>query len=204
MLLRERGQVLEVRTNQLRCTVEETRAILHEVMGTELPDDTIQEVTARTEGWLVGLQLLALSLQGRADPTTLLEETCGNQSYILDYLTQEVLRQQPQEVQTFLLSTCILERLTASLCDAVTEQDNSQQMLERLERANLFLTSLDNKRQWYRYHALFAEALYSQLEQTHADLVPLLHARASRWYAQHHQTTQAILHAFKAHEWHWA
>jgi LuxR family maltose regulon positive regulatory protein len=203
MLLRERGQVLEVRTNQLRCTVGETRAFLYEAMGTELPDDTIQEVTARTEGWLVGLQLLALSLQGRADPTTLLEETCGNQHYILDFLTQEVLYRQSQEMQTFLLSTCILEQLTASLCDAVTEQSNSQQMLEQLERANLFLMSLDNEQQWYRYHALFAEALFSQLEQTDAHLVPILHARASRWYAQHHQTTPAIVHAFQACEWHW-
>ncbi len=203
-LLRERRQLLEVRTNQLRCTVEETRAFLHEAMGTQLPDDTIQEVTARTEGWLVSLQLLALSLQGRTDPAILLEETCGNQRYVLDFLTQEVLHQQPQEVQTFLLSTCILERLTASLCDAVTEQGNSQQMLEWLERANLFLTSLDNEQQWYRYHTLFAEALYSQLEQTNANLLLILHARASHWYAQHNQTTQAILHAFKAREWHWA
>src|SRR5262249_10331568 len=110
-------------------------------------------------------------------------------------------RQQPQEIQTFLLSTCILERLSASLCDALTEQDNSQQMLERLERANVFLTSLDNQRQWYRYHALFAEALSCQLERNYADLVPLLHARASHWYAQHHLMTAAILHAFQAHEW---
>jgi LuxR family maltose regulon positive regulatory protein len=169
-----------------------------------LPDETIQEVVTRTEGWLVGLQLLALSLQGQTDPTLLLEETSGDQSYILDYLTQEVLRRQPQEVQTFLLSTCLLERLTASLCDAVMGHSGSQQMLERLERTNLFLTSLDNKRQWYRYHALFAEALYSQLERTHSDLVPMLHARASRWYAQHHQTTAALLHAFQAKDWQWA
>ncbi len=202
--LRLRRQLLEVRTNQLRCTVGETKAFLREVMSTQLPDDTIQEVTARTEGWLVGLQLLALSWQGCTDPATLLEETSGNQRYILDYLTQEVLRQQPQDIQTFLLSTCLLERLTASLCDAVMEHSGSQQMLEQLERANLFLTSLDNKRQWYRYHALFAQALYSQLERTHSDLVPMLHVRASRWYAQHHQTTAAVLHAFQAKEWQWA
>ena len=202
--LRSRRQLLEVRTEQLRCTAEETKAFFHETMGSQLPDDTIQQVTTRTEGWLVGLQLLALSLQGRADPATLLEEASGNQRYILDFLTQEVLHQQTEELQTFLLSTCILERLTAPLCDAITGQNNSQQILEKLERANLFLTSLDNKRQWYRYHALFAEALYSQLERNHNDLVPILHARASRWYAQHHQTTAAILHAFKAKEWHWA
>lgn len=158
----------------------------------------------RTEGWLVGLQLLRFSLPAYSNPVALLEEVRGDQRYILDYLTQEVLRRQPQDMQRFLLSTCILERLTASLCDAVLVCSNSQQMLERLERANLFLTSLDNKRQWYRYHALFAEALYSQLEQNHADLVSVLHARASCWYAQHHQTTAAIVHAFKAKEWQWA
>jgi LuxR family maltose regulon positive regulatory protein len=202
--LRLRRQLLEVRVNQLRCSVEETKAFLHEAMGIVLPDETIQEVAARIEGWLVGLQLLALSLQERPDPTTLLEEASGNQRYILDFLTQEVLRQQPQDIQTFLLSTCIVERLTASLCDALTEQGNSQQMLQRLERANLFLTPLDNQRQWYRYHDLFAETLCYQLERTHAHLVPILHARASRWYAQHHQTIAAILHAFKAHDWQWA
>ncbi len=202
--LRSRRQLLEVRTEQLRCTAEETKALLREAMGIQLPDNTVQEVAARTEGWLVGLQLLALSLQGRADPTALIEETSGNQRYILDYLTEEVLHQQPQDIQTFLLSTCIVERFSASLCDTLTEQGSSQQMLEQLERANLFLTSLDNKREWYRYHALFAEALHYRLQQTHSDWVPLLHSRASRWYAEHGQATEAILHAFHAKEWQWA
>ncbi|HEX3642022.1 MAG TPA: LuxR family transcriptional regulator, partial [Ktedonobacteraceae bacterium] len=162
-LLRACKQALEVRTDQLRCTAEETRAFLHEVMGIHLPDETIQEVTTRTEGWLVGLQLLSLSFSAHPDPTTLLQEVSGDQRYILDYLTQVVLEQQPQEVQTFLLSTCILERLTFSLCDAVMEQTGSQHMLHHLEQANLFIVSLDSKRQWYRYHALFTEALYHQL-----------------------------------------
>ncbi len=220
-LLRERRQVLEVRTEQLRCTAEETKAFLHEVMGTQLPDETVQEVTARTEGWLVGLQLLGLSLPEQVDPLTLLEQVSGEQRYILDYLTEVVLQKQPPEVQRFLLCTCILERLSTSLCDAVMEMHSvpiqhlmmgermhfktgSQQMLEHLERANLFVVSLDDKRQWYRYHALFAQALHYQLEQRHADLVPILHMRASQWYAQHQQTTQAILHAFEAEEWQWA
>ncbi len=203
-LLRERRQVLEVRTEQLRCTTEETKAFLHEVMGTQLPDETVQEVTARTEGWLVGLRLLALSLPKQVEPLTLLQQVSGEHRYILDYLTEVVVHQQSQEVQRFLLCTSILEQLCASLCDAVMEQTKSQAMLEYLERANLFVVSLDDMRQWYRYHALFAEALHSQLEQIHRDLVPILHARASRWYAQHHQTTSAILHAFAAREWHWA
>ncbi|HEX3641414.1 MAG TPA: hypothetical protein VHV10_09000, partial [Ktedonobacteraceae bacterium] len=193
-----------VRTDQLRCTVEETGTFLEQVMGIQFPDETIQQVTVRTEGWLVGLQLLGLSLPERADPLTLLQEVCGQQRYILDYLTEVVLRRQPQEVQTFLLSTCMLERLTASLCDALTQHTDSQQMLQRLEQANLFVVALDSKRQWYRYHALFAEALRYQLEQTHADQVLILHHRASRWYAEHDQTTQAILHAFQAKEWQWA
>ena len=204
LLLRERRQVLEVRVEQLRCTAEETKAFLHKVMGTRLPDETIQEVTARTEGWLVGLRLLALSLPKQVEPLTLLQQVSGEHRYILDYLTEVVVQKQPAEVQRFLLCTSILQRLSASLCDAVMEQTGSQEMLKYLERANLFVVSLDNKRQWYRYHALFAEALRYQLEQRHADLMPVLHMRASRWYAQHQQTTQAILHAFEAKEWHWA
>ena len=204
LLLQVRGQALEVRTDQLRCTPEETKAFLQGVMGLSLPDETVQEVTTRMEGWLVGLQLLGLSLPGHADPTTLLEEVSGDQRYILDYLIEEVLQRQPQEMQTFLLSTSILEQLSASLCDAVMQQTGSQQMLQRLDQTNLFLVSLDNKRQWYRYHALFAEALHYRLEQMHADLIPILHHGASCWYAQQDQITQAVLHAFKAREWQWA
>src|SRR5207302_7464449 len=133
------------------------------------------------------------SLPERANPLSLLEEVSGDQCYILDYLTEEVLRRQPQEVQTFLLCTSILEQLNTSLCDAVMEQTGSQQMLQRLEQANLFVVSLDSKQEWYRYHALFAEALYYQLQQIHADLLPRLHSRASLWYAEHNQTTEAIL-----------
>src|SRR5262249_24319549 len=150
------------------------------------------------------LRLLGLSLPEQADPLTLLEQASGDQRYILDYLTEEVLGRQPQEVQRFLLCTCILEQLTASLCNGVMGQTDSQQMLQRLEQANLFVVSLDSKRECYRYHALFAQALCYRLEQTHADLLPSLHQRASLWYAQHGQTTQAILHAFDAREWAWA
>jgi LuxR family maltose regulon positive regulatory protein len=203
-LLRTRGQLLEIRTEQLRCTAEETKAFLQQVMALQLPDQILQEVRSRTEGWLVGLHLLALSLPEQVDPLTLLEQVSGEHRYILDYLTEVVLQQQPAEVQRFLLCTCILERLSASLCDAVMEQMGSQEMLQHLERANLFVVSLDSKRQWYRYHALFAEALHSRLERSFTDLVPTLYARASRWYAQHNQTPQAILHAFKAKEWQWA
>ncbi len=203
-LLRAQRRVWEIRLEQLRCTLEETRAFFQHVVGLQLPDQMLQEVAARTEGWLVGLQLLGLSLPEHVDPLTLLQQVSGEHRYILDYLTEVVLQKQPVEVQRFLLCTSILERLNASLCDAVMEQTGSQAMLGHLERANLFVVSLDSRRQWYRYHGLFAQALRYQLERRHADLVPVLHMRASQWYAQHQQTTQAILHAFEAKEWHWA
>jgi LuxR family maltose regulon positive regulatory protein len=203
-LLRTRGQLLEVRTDQLRCTTEETRAFFQQVVYLQLPDEMILQVTTRTEGWLVGLRLLGLSLPESTDPATLLEELGGDQRYILGYLTEEVLCKQPQDVQTFLLSTSILERLNASLCDAVMDQHGSQQILEWLEHANLFIVSLDSQQEWYRYHALFAEALHSQLEQTDGDRMPALHYRASLWYAEHRRTTQAILHALFAKKWLWA
>ncbi len=224
-LLRARGLMREIRTNQLRCTAEETKIFFQKVAGLQFPEETIQNVTTRTDGWMAGLQLLALSLPESANPATFLQEISGNQRYILDYLTEQVLRQQPQDVQKFLLFTCILDRLNASLCDAVLEQDGGQQMLAQLEQANLFLESLDSKREWYRYHALFAQALHTQLEQSYSELVPILHHRASLWYAQHSQgtttlpcecqtlscqgirsahhdrSTAAILHALKAHQW---
>lgn len=202
--LRASRQMLEVVTDQLRCTVEETKAFFDVVMGMQLSDETIQKVVVRTEGWLVGLHLLALSLPEHASPLELLDEVSGDQRYILDYLTEEVLQRQPQDIQTFLLSTCILERLTASLCDAVVERSGSQQILEWLNQANLFVVSLDAKHHWYRYHVLFAEALRYQLEHLHDELIPLLHYRASHWYANHGQTTEAIVHALSAHRWEWA
>ena len=203
-LLRAQQRAWEIRTDELRCTIEEIKAFFQHVVGISLPDQIIQEVTDRTEGWLVGLHLLGLSLPEHAHPATLLEEANGQQHFILDYLTQIVLCQQSQEIQTFLLSTCILERLSASLCDDVMQQTNSQQMLQRIMQANLFVVSLDNTRKWYRYHTLFAEALCYHLQQTHPDLVATLHHRASLWYAQHNQTTQAIVHAFHAQQWEWA
>jgi LuxR family maltose regulon positive regulatory protein len=204
-LLRAQRRAWEIRAEQLCCTTEETGAFFQRVVGLRLPGQILQEVKSRTEGWLVGLQLLALSLpEHGVDPLMLLQQVSGDYRYILDYLTEVVLHKQSPEVQRFLLCTSILERLSASLCDTVMEQTKSQAVLEYLERANLFVVALDSRRQWYRYHALFAQALSHQLEQNHADLVPILHDRASRWYAQHQQTTLAILHAFKAYQWQWA
>ncbi|HEY4389279.1 MAG TPA: AAA family ATPase, partial [Ktedonobacteraceae bacterium] len=157
--LRGRGSLYEVRTDALRCTQEEVMTFLEQVMGIVLAEKDAQNVMIRTEGWLAGLQLFGLSLQGNVDPEELLDQLSGNQRYIFDYLTDEVLGQQDQSVQTFLVQTSILEQLNASLCDAVTLRDDSQMMLKQLEQANLFVISLDPKRQWYRYHHLFVETL---------------------------------------------
>jgi LuxR family maltose regulon positive regulatory protein len=201
--LRARGEVLEVRTHQLRCTPEEVMAFFTQMMGHDLPADLIEEVTTRTEGWLAGLHLLGLSLQGHTDPATLRQEMHGSQRYILEYLLEEVLWGLAPSVQTFLLRTSILERLSAALCDALLEQTDSQQMLEELERANLFVVPLDGPRHWYRYHALFAQALRYRLEQTEGEALFALHRRASRWYARQGHLTEAIHHAISAGDWPW-
>ena len=137
-------------------------------MGLDLPPEAIATLERRTEGWIAGLQLAALSLQGRADISGFLTAFTGSHRYVLDYLSDEVLARQPAAVQQFLLHTSILERLSGPLCDAVTEQEGSQAMLEALDRANLFVVALDDERRWYRYHHLFAEVLRSHLQQTGA------------------------------------
>ncbi len=202
--LRGRGHLLEVRADQLRTTPGEAMAFLREVMHVDLTEHELAAVEKRTEGWLVGLQLVGLSLQGRPSFTSsrdLLEEISGQQGYILDYLTEEVLNHQEPAVQHFLLHTSILERLTAPLCDVVTGKADSQQMLETLERANLFLVPLDSQRHWYRYHALFAEALRSRLEQWKGEQMAALHLRASYWYAAHGSIGAAVEHALLAQDW---
>jgi LuxR family transcriptional regulator, maltose regulon positive regulatory protein len=203
-LLRARGHLLEVRTDQLRCTPDEVMAFLEKTARIQLSQDMVGEVATRTEGWLVGLQLLGLSLQGHADAGDLLEEVSGSQRYIFDYLIEEVFQSQSASAQTFLLHTSILKRLSAPLCDAILQQSGSQQMLEQLERANLFIVSLDTQRRWYRYHALFTEALRHRLEQTQPAFVPILHHRASQWYAQQGHLNEAISHAITAQQWQWA
>ena len=199
--LRVRDQVLEIRTDQLRGTPQEGAAFLREVMGIELTGSVLQGIMAHTEGWLAGLQLLGLSLQGRRDPNAVLNELRGSQRYTLDYLTEEVLEQQSVDVQAFLLRTSLLERLSAPLCDALLEQAGSQQMLEELERANLFIVALDAERRWYRYHALFAEALRYRLEQMHPEEVSGLYLRASEWYAGQGNIDEAVQYALQAQVW---
>jgi LuxR family maltose regulon positive regulatory protein len=193
--LRAQGQLTEVRTADLRFDAEEVSAFLQEAMGLDLPSEAIAALDRRTEGWIVGLQLAALSLQGRTDVSAFLAAFSGSHRYVLDYLSDEVLARQPTPVQQFLLHTSVLERLSGPLCDTVTEQEGSQAMLEALERANLFVVALDDERRWYRYHHLFAEVLRSHLQHIEPTLPPELHRRASTWYEQHGLPAEAVQHA---------
>ena len=193
--LRAQGQLCEVRAAELRFGTTEASAFLQAVMGLDLPVEAIATLERRTEGWIAGLQLAALSLQGRADVPAFLAAFTGSHRYVLDYLSDEVLVRQPAPVQQFLLHTSILERLSGPLCDAVTGQQRSQAMLEALERANLFVVALDDERGWYRYHYLFAQVLRSHLQQREPTLVPQLHRRASAWYEQHDLSVEAVQHA---------
>src|SRR5947208_2904628 len=152
--LRSKGQLVEIRSTDLRFTREESTSFLSQTIGVEFSTEDITALETRTEGWIAGLQLAALSLQGRQDITHFLQAFTGTHRFVVDYLTQEVLARQPADVQSFLLQTAILERLCGSLCEAVTGEPEGQAMLERLEEANLFLLPLDDERRWYRYHQL--------------------------------------------------
>jgi LuxR family maltose regulon positive regulatory protein len=196
--LRAGGRLAELRAADLRFGTAEASAFLQDVMGLDLPAEAIATLEQRTEGWIAGLQLAALSLQGRADVSAFLVAFTGSHRFVLDYLSEEVLARQPAAVQTFLLHTCILERLSGPLCDAVMGQEGSQAMLEALERANLFVVALDEERGWYRYHHLFAEVLRSHLQQAEPTLLPVLHRRASAWYEQHDLPVEAVQHALAA------
>ncbi|HEX4206066.1 MAG TPA: LuxR C-terminal-related transcriptional regulator [Ktedonobacteraceae bacterium] len=198
--LRARGQLTELRTADFQLSSSESETFLQAVMGLDLPSEAMLALERRTEGWVAGLQLAALSLRGRDDVSTFLAAFTGSHRFVLDYLSEEVLSRQPASVLLFLLHTCILERLCGSLCDAVTEQEDSQAMLETLERANLFVVPLDEERRWYRYHHLFAELLQSRLQQTQPALLAPLHRRASLWYEQHDQPMEAVHHTLAAHD----
>jgi LuxR family transcriptional regulator, maltose regulon positive regulatory protein len=198
--LRARHQLVELRADDLRFTFVEAATFLNNIMGFRLAEHDIAALETRTEGWIAGLQLAALSMQGRKDITGFISAFAGSHRYIVDYLTEEVLHQQSEQVRTFLLQTSILERLCGSLCDAVTGQSGSQAILEQLEQANLFLLPLDDERSWYRYHHLFAEALRFRLTQAQPDLLPILHQRASTWFEGHDLIPEAVNHAFAARD----
>jgi LuxR family maltose regulon positive regulatory protein len=200
--LRARGQLVEVRADELRFEISEVRAFLHTVMGLDLSSEVIASLAHRTEGWIAGLQLAALALQGKADVSDFVTAFRGSHRFVLDYLSSEVLSRQSAQVQDFLLRTSILNRLCGGLCEAVANQQeglaSGQAMLEALEQANLFVVPLDDERRWYRYHYLFAEVLQSHLQRTSPTLVSELHLRASAWYEQHGLLTEAVQHALAA------
>jgi LuxR family maltose regulon positive regulatory protein len=192
---RARGELVEIRATDLRFTPNEAAEYLAGTMGLALSERDVDALEARTEGWIAALQLAALSMRGRDDVASFIDSFAGDDRYVVDYLVDEVLARQADDVRSFLLRTSILDRLTAPLCDAVTERHDGQAMLERLDRANLFVQPLDDRRRWYRYHQLFADVLRSRLleEQPHAILE--LHRRAGAWLEAHGDRAEAIHHA---------
>jgi LuxR family transcriptional regulator, maltose regulon positive regulatory protein len=207
--LRARDQVTEVRERDLRFTAEEAAAFLTQTMGLQLPADDVAALEARTEGWIAGLQLAALSMRGRADVSGFIAAFTGSNRYVFDYLVEEVLARQSGDVQRFLLLTSILDRMTAPLCDALTGRDDGQTTLEALEQANLFIVPLDQSRTWYRYHHLFAQFLRGRLRQDPSRNLlagdgaidaATLHRRASEWYELHGLPAEAVEHALAARD----
>ncbi len=207
--LRARGYLTEVRAVDLRFTPSEAAAFLNQAMGLTLSAQDIAALETRTEGWIAGLQLAALSLQGHEDATGFIKSFTGSHHFVLDYLLEEVLGQQPERVQTFLLRTSILDRFCGPLCDAVVLDPSisGQATLEYLEHANLFIIPLDDERRWYRYHHLFADLLRQRLHQSTASSpgdegsgMAELHLRASLWYEDHGLSLEAFHHAAAAHD----
>jgi LuxR family transcriptional regulator, maltose regulon positive regulatory protein len=196
--MRARGELAEIRAAELRFTADEAAAYLNEMMGLRLTAQDVAALEGRTEGWIAALQLAALSMQGRDDVAGFIAGFAGDDRYVVDYLAEEVLARQPERVQAFLLQTSILGRLSGPLCDAVTGQDGGKAMLEALDRGNLFLVSLDDRRRWYRYHHLFADVLQARLLDEQPGQVPDLHRRASEWYEQNGEPSAAIGHALAA------
>jgi LuxR family maltose regulon positive regulatory protein len=202
--LRARGQLAELRERDLRFTMEESAALLRETSGLELPASSLDAVATRTEGWVAGLQLAALSLHGHPDPAGFVATFSGSDRYVLDYLAEEVLDRQPEPLRLFLLDTSVLERLSGPLCDAVTGRTDSQRLLEQAERANLFLVPLDGQRRWWRYHRLFADLLRARLRQTQPERVGGLHQAAAAWCERNGLVDDAIRHALAAGDQVWA
>lgn len=195
---RARGHLSELRANDLRFTASEATEFLNQVMGLKLSAQEIATLESQTEGWIAGLQLAALSMQGHEDVAGFIRSFAGDHRYIVDYLVEEVLQRQPERVRTFLLQTAILGRLSGPLCSAVTGQNDSKMLLGALERGNFFVVPLDDKRQWYRYHHLFADVLHAYLIAEQPDQVAMLHRRASQWYAENGLFADAIRHALAA------
>ncbi len=201
--LRARSQLTELRVADLRFTPPEAAEFLKQMMGLNVSAEDIAALEARTEGWIAGLQLAAISMQGQQDTTRFIQSFSGNHHFVLDYLVEEVLQRQSERVQNFLLRTSILDRLCGPLCDAVLldTSSSSQETLTYIERANLFLIPLDNERRWYRYHHLFADLLRQRLPQSSsAEDIGELHRRASVWYEENGLELEAFQHATATHD----
>jgi len=200
--MRGRGQLVELRAADLRFSEAEALAFLADVMGLALRPQDVARLARRTEGWIVGLQMAAISMRGREDTTAFVEAFAGSHRYVMDYLLEEVWEQQPLDVQEFLLRTSILDSMCASLCEALSEATGqAQAMLELLERANLFIVALDERRAWFRYHRLFADLLRQRLKRQHPEWVVPLHAAASQWYVAQQMAAEAIDHALAAQDY---
>jgi LuxR family maltose regulon positive regulatory protein len=200
---RASAQLTELRINELRFTNSEAADFLNLTMGLNLSTEEITALEIRTEGWISGLQLAALSMQGLEDTTSFIHSFTGSHRFILDYLIEEILHQKPEPIQNFLMQTSILERLCAPLIEAVLSDSsiNGHEILEQLERTNLFIIALDNERHWYRYHHLFREMLQNQLTRTYPDQIMDLHQRASDWYSKNDFIYEAISHALVIQDW---
>ena len=203
--LRARGQLLEIRTAGLRFTIEETARFLNEVMQLELSAQGVSVLEERTEGWIAGLQLAALSVSDRVDKEGFIAGFSGSQRYLVEYLMEEVVNRQREEVQSFLLSTSILERMCGDLCDALRgEHAAGAEILKRLEQANLFVVALDDHEDWYRYHHLFRDFLQLRLKKTQSERIPSLHRAACEWLAGRNLLREAARHAFQTQDWEYA
>lgn len=203
--LRARGRLTEIRAASLRFTADETARFLNEVMHLDLPVETIAALETSTEGWAAGLQLAALSLVGRSGKEDFVHSFTGSHRYLVDYLLEEVVSRQPEEVQAFLLATSILERMCAPLCDAILGvSDHGEKILLQMEQANLFVVALDDQGCWYRYHHLFRDFLLARLLKMQPERIPELHRAASAWFVEHDFLREAAQHALRTRDWEYA
>lgn len=199
--LRARGQVVEVRAAELRFTVPEAVQFMNDIMGLHLDAGMVAVLEERTEGWIAGLQMAALSMRGREDVDGFIRAFAGTNCFIMDFMLEEVLARVPEEVQAFLIQTAVLTRLTGPLCDAVTGASGGQEMLESLEKRNLFIVPLDDDRHWYRYHHLFADLLQTRLVQSGPERAARLLSRAAEWCEQDGQVSEAVSYALAAKDY---
>ena len=198
--LRACNRMVEMRASDFRFSSQEASTFLNDLMGFDISPGDIAALDSRTEGWIVGLQMAALSMRNREDKTAFIQAFTGTHRFILDYLLEEVMDQQSRGRREFLLKTAILDRMTASLCDTILDIKNSQSTLYQMEQANLFLVPLDDERCWYRYHHLFSELLRNQLQLRWPEQLPILHQRASQWFEDHNYIEEAVQHGFAARD----